>query len=154
MEDYRSKVYGEFIYKDMPKIVISGRQTGKTVSLINDAHQTGGIVVCPTQIMADYVSKTARDLDMVIAKPIIYEQAMGNRGWLNHVPHYFDEFGFVLMHSILRTIHKFVYLNTKTIIIDESTISKLNQLFESLYICDIDGKRMKVKISLEKGEKE
>ena len=43
-------------------VYIAGRQTGKTVFLIQQSARTGAVIVAPTYQMVGYIDRMARDL--------------------------------------------------------------------------------------------
>ena len=51
-------------------VYIAGRQTGKTVFLIQQSAKTGAVIVAPTCEMARYIDCMARDLRLQIPPPI------------------------------------------------------------------------------------
>lgn len=51
-------------------IYIAGRQTGKTVFLIQQSARTGAVIVAPTCQMVGYIDRMARDLGLQIPPPI------------------------------------------------------------------------------------
>ena len=51
-------------------VYIAGRQTGKTVFLIQQSARTGAVIVAPTYQMVGYIDRTARDLGLQIPPPI------------------------------------------------------------------------------------
>lgn len=51
-------------------VYIAGRQTGKTVFLIQQSARTGAVIVAPTCQMVGYIDRMARDLGLQIPPPI------------------------------------------------------------------------------------
>lgn len=51
-------------------VYIAGRQTGKTVFLIQQSARTGAVIVAPTYQMVGYIDRMARDLGLQIPPPI------------------------------------------------------------------------------------
>ena len=47
-------------------VYIAGRQTGKTVFLIQQSARTGAVIVAPTYQMVGYIDRMARDLGLQI----------------------------------------------------------------------------------------
>lgn len=45
-------------------VYVAGRQTGKTVFLIQQSADTGAVIVAPTCQMARYIDSMARDLGL------------------------------------------------------------------------------------------
>lgn len=56
--------------------------------------------------------------------------------------------GAQLESIIRRTIKGFERDHVKTIIIDRESISRLNDILGGLKVCDMDGKKLKLKIEL------
>ena len=63
--NYEGEVYQETIWE-----IIAGRQTGKTIFLIQASAKTGAVIVAPTYQMAKYIDHMARDLGLQIPPPI------------------------------------------------------------------------------------
>lgn len=51
-------------------VYIAGRQTDKTVFLIQQSARTGAVIVAPTCLMVRYIDHTARELGLKIPPPI------------------------------------------------------------------------------------
>lgn len=51
-------------------VYVAGRQTGKTVFLIQQSADTGAVIVAPTCEMVRYIDRMARDLGLKIPPPI------------------------------------------------------------------------------------
>lgn len=131
-----------------PRFVIGRRQQGKTSLLIKEASETNGIIVCPTKNMADYVFQTACELGYGISKPITYDQLFTHSHHTNKNCHYFDEYGMTLINALRRQLSLFERHNTKNIIIDEDSITSLNDILGDLKVRDMSGRELSFKIEV------
>lgn len=147
MDDFRCKCMNERM-DNRPKIIIGGRQNGKTLSLIEEASKTNGVIVCPTRNMVDYVFQTACELGYSISKPVTYDQLSMNPYNTNKKYHYFDEYGMTLIYALRRQLSLFERHNTKTIIIDEESITSLNDILSDLKVRDMSGRELSFKIEV------
>lgn len=147
MDDWRCRFQQEPI-DNRPQFIIGGRQSGKTIQLIKEASKTNGFIVCPTRNMAENVFQTACELGYCIFKPITYEQlfAYPNRAKKND--HYFDEYGVTLIDALRRQLKVFERNNTKSIIIDEESITSLNDILSGLKVSDMEGRKLRFKIEI------
>lgn len=89
------------------KVIYGGRQSGRTTELIKRASKIDGIIVCNSNIMANYIKIMAEDLRVKINNPITYENKKvftikkdGNK----KKPLLFDEFDFFLLGLNIDTI--------------------------------------------------
>lgn len=146
MDDFRCECMNERM-DNRPNFIIDGRQSGKTVSLIKEASKTKGVIVCPTHNMVDYVFQTACELGYIISKPITYDQLFTPRHTNNNY-HYFDEFGMTLIYALRRQLSLFERHNTKSIIIDEGSITSLNDILGDLKVHDMTGRELSFKIEV------
>lgn len=147
MEDFRCKCMNERI-DNRPNFIIGGRQSGKTVSLIKEASKTNGFIVCPTPNMVNYIFQTAYELGYSILKPVTYDQLSMNPFNTNKKYHYFDEYGMTLICALRRQLSLFERHNTKTIIIDEESITSLNDILSDLKVRDMSGRELSFKIEV------
>lgn len=147
MDDFRCKCMNERI-DNRPKVIIGGRQNGKTLSLIEEASKTNGVIVCPTPNMVNYVFQTAFEFGYSIPKPITYDQLSMNPYDTSKKYHYFDEYGMTLICALRRQLSLFERHNTKTIIIDEESITSLNDILSDLKVRDMSGRELSFKIEI------
>lgn len=147
MDDFRCKCMKERM-DNRPKIIIGGRQNGKTLSLIEEASKTNGVIVCPTRNMVDYVFQTACELGYSISKPVTYDQLFMYPHNTNKNYHYFDEYGMTLICALRRQLNLFERHNTKTIIIDGESITSLNDILSDLKVHDMSGRELSFKIEV------
>lgn len=147
MDDWRCRFQQEPI-DNGPQFIIGGRQSGKTIRLIKEASKTNGFIVCPTRNMAENVFQTARELGYCIFKPITYEQLFVYPNRAKKNDHYFDEYGVTLLDALRRQLKVFERHNTKSVIIDEESITALNDILSGLRVSDMEGRKLRFKIEI------
>ena len=98
--------------------------------------------------MADYIFHMARDLEYSIKQPITYDELFLYSKRRRNKEYYFDEFGIQLESIIRRALDNFERDHIKTIIIDEGSISRLNDILGELKVCNIDGKKLRLKMEI------
>lgn len=131
-----------------PTFMIGARQRGKTRLLIEQAAETNGVIVCPSCHMVEYIIYMARDLGYSINRPITYYDLFIHSKGRKDTDYYFDEYGMQLESIIWRAINDFERDHVKTVMIDKESISRLNDILSGLKICDMDGKKLRLKIEL------
>ncbi len=131
-----------------PKFVIGNRRQGKSTLLVKKASETDGVIVCPTCRMADYISDLAKELGYSISKPITYDMWDQSFRFGNRRMFYFDEYGMKLVSAFQKQMRCYQRDNVKTVIIDEEQINQLNAILGGLKVCDMEGKKLKLKIEI------
>lgn len=147
MDDFRCTCMNERI-DNRTNFIIGGRQSGKTVLLIEEASKTNGVIVCPTFNMVDYVFQTACELGYRISKPITYDQLFMYSHRRNKNCHYFDEYGMTLIDALRKQLSMFNRHNIKSIVIDEESIASLNDILGNLKVHDMSGRELRFKIEV------
>lgn len=145
--DYKCKCLNERV-DNRPQFVFGGRGQGKTTLLIKKAAETNGVIVCPTYEMTIYVSRMAKELGYTIPKPITYDTWQQTFRYGRRQKYYFDEYGMKLLWDIQKKIGCFEQNGVKNIIIDGESISQLNDFLNQLRICNMDGRKLRLKIEL------
>lgn len=135
-----------------PSFMIGSRGQGKTKLLIEQAAETNGVIVCPRREMVDYILCMARDLGYSINRPITYYELFIYSKGRRDTDYYFDEYGMQLESIIRRAINDFERDHVKTVMIDKESISRLNDILSWLKVCDMDGKKLRLKIELCEGD--
>lgn len=151
MDDFRCTCLNERI-DNRPQFTIGSRGQGKTVLLIKQASETDGVIVCPSRHMADYIFHMARDLGYSIKRPITYDELFLYSKGRRNTKYYFDEYGIQLESIIRRAVNNFERDHIKTIIIDEESISRLNDILDGLKVCNMGGKKLRLKIEICEGD--
>lgn len=131
-----------------PQFMVGSRGQGKTVLLIKQASETDGVIVCPSRHMADYIFHMARDLGYSIKQSITYDELFLYSKGRRNTQYYFDEYGIRLESTIRRAINNFERDHVKTAIIDMESISRVNDILDGLKVCDMDGKKLRLKIEI------
>lgn len=147
MDNFRCTCLNERV-DNRPQFMVGSRRQGKTVLLIKQASETDGIIVYPSHHMADYIFHMARDLEYSIKQPITYDELSLYSKRRRNKEYYFDEFGIQLESIIRRALDNFERDHIKTIIIDEGSISRLNDILGELKVCNIDGKKLRLKMEI------
>ena len=129
------------------KIIIGGRQNGKTSRLIKEASQTNSVIVCPSRNMAEIVYQTAHEMGLHIQKPIAQEDFLKNRQGSNNC-YYFDEYGITLSNVLYRKLALFDECGVRNIIIDEGSIDSINAILENLRVCDMEDRELHLKVEI------
>ncbi len=145
--DFRCTCLNERI-NNRPQFIFGDRGQGKTKLLIKQASETNGIIVCPTYEMTIYISHMAKELGYLIPNPITYDRWRQTFLHGRKEKYYFDEYNMILLRNIQKEIGCFERNSVKTIIIDRESISRLNDILGGLKICDMDGKKLRLKIEL------
>ncbi len=65
------------------KLIIGGRQSGKTTKLIQESARTGAVIVCAHTSYAKQIMSRAYDLRLEIQHPISYHDLLTNNGIMN-----------------------------------------------------------------------
>lgn len=147
MDNFRCTCLNEWV-DNRPSFTIGSRGQGKTKLLIKQAAETYGVIVCPSRQMSDYIFRMARDLGYSINRPITYDELFIYSKCRRSTDYYFDEYGMQLEGIIRRAIKDFERNHVETIIIDKDSISRLNVILGGLKMCDMDGKKLRLKIEI------
>lgn len=147
MDDFRCTCLNERV-NNRPQFIIGSRGQGKTVLLIKQASETDGVIVCPSRHMADYIFHMVRKLGYSIKYPITYDELFLYSKGRRNTEYYFDEYGGQLESIIQRALNNFERDHIKTIIIDEGSISRLNDILGGLKVHDMDGRKLRLKIEI------
>lgn len=147
MNDFMCICLNEWV-DNRPSFMIGSRRQGKTKLLIKQAAETYGVIVCPSRQMADYIFRMAKDLGYSINHPITYDELFIYSKGRRNTDYYFDEYGMQLESIIRRAIKDFERDHVETIIIDKESISRLNDILGGLKVCNMDGKKLRLKIEL------
>ncbi len=147
MKGYSNFIENEWV-DNKPTFMIGARNQGKTKLLIEQAAETNGVIVCPSHHMVEYIIYMARDLGYSINRPITYYELFIYSKSRKDTDYYFDEYGMQLESIIRRAINDFERDHVKTIMIDKESISRLNDILSWLKVCDMDGKKLRLKIEL------
>lgn len=145
--DWRSGCLNKRVY-NRPIFTIGDRGAGKTLRLIKQAADTHGVIVCPSRHMAVYTFRMAQDLGYSIIHPITYDELFTYSNGKRNTDYYFDEYGIRLESIIQRIINGFERDRVENVIIDKESISYLNDILGGLKVCDMDGKKLRLKIKL------
>lgn len=145
--DWRCTCLNERV-DNRPMFTIGNRGQGKTTLLIKRAAETNGIIVCPTNEMAIYISRMAKELGYSIPKPITYDMWQQTFRRMKNQKYYFDEYGMMLLWDIKKEIGCFEKVGVKDIMIDRESINHLNDILGWLKVHDMDGKKLRLKIEL------
>lgn len=130
-----------------PRIILGGRQTGKTSRLVMEAYLTNGIIVCPTRKMAKSVDQTAREMGCPIKKSIAYEDFLTNRQ-RNNNGYYFDEYGISLLNVLTRKLALFEEYGVRDIVIDKGSIDSINSVLDNFIVSDMEGRDLRFEIEI------
>lgn len=149
--DWRCTCLNEWV-DNRPSFMIGSRGQGKTKLLIKQAAETNGVIVCPSRQMADYIFRMAFNLGYSINRPITYDELFIYSKGRRNTDYYFDEYGMQLESIIRRAIKGFERDHVQTIIIDREFISQLNDILGGLKVCNMDGKKLRLKIELCEGD--
>ena len=90
----------------------------------------------------------AQNLGYSINRPITYYELFIYSKGRKDTDYYFDEYGMQLESIIRRAINDFERDHVKTVMIDKESISRLNDILSGLKICDMGGKKLRLKIEL------
>ena len=136
-----------------PDFIISGRVTGKTTSLIkltnNDIH---GIIVCPSERMAKYIYHMAINMGCTINYPITYDKLFQYQIGRRNLTYYFDDYGMRLADILRREINRFARGHIRTVMIDEDSINRINDILNGLKVQDMAGNKLKIEMRICKEE--
>ena len=81
------------------KIILTGRQGGKTTSLIRMCSEDGGNIVCQSEMQSRFLIKQAEVMGLKISKPITYAEFIsGNFDKENIKYLYIDEADLLLQY--------------------------------------------------------
>lgn len=147
MDNFRCTCLNERI-DNRPQFMIGSRGQGKTTLLINQASEADGVIVCQSRHMADYIFHMTRELGYSIKYPITYDELFLYSKGRRNTEYYFDEYGIQLESTIRRAINNFERDHVKTAIIDKESISRVNDILDGLKVCDMDGKKLRLKIEI------
>ncbi len=147
MSNWRCTCLNEWI-DNRPDFMVGSRGQGKTALLIKQAYETNGVIVCPSHHMADYVFHMAQDIGCPIIQPITYDELFLYSKGRRNKNYYFDEYGMQLEAILQRAINSFERDHVKTIIIDEKSVSQLNDILCGLKVRDMNGKKLRLKIEV------
>lgn len=132
-----------------PGFIIAGRRTGKTASLIklanNDIH---GIIVCPSERMANYIYCMAISMGCTINYPITYDKLFQYQIGRRNLTYYFDDYGMRLEDILRREINRFARDHVKSVMIDEDSINRINDILSGLQVQDMDGNKLHFEIEI------
>lgn len=131
-----------------PTFMIGARNQGKTKLLMEQAAKTNGVIVCPSRHMVEYIIYMARDLGYSINRPITYYELFIYSKGRRDTDYYFDEYGMQLESIIRRAINDFERDHVKTVMIDKESIYKLNDILDGLKVCDMNNKKLRLKIEI------
>lgn len=145
--DWRCTCLNERV-DNRPAYMIGGRRCGKTKLLITQASETNGIIVCPNRHMIDYIFHMARFLGYSINRPITYDELFLYSKGRRNKEFYFDDYGIQLVSIIRRALNHFERDHVKTVIVDEESIGQLNDILGGLKVCNMDGKKIRLKIEV------
>lgn len=147
MDNFRCTCLNERI-DNRPQFMIGSRGQGKTTLLIKQASEADGVIVCQSRHMADYIFHMARELGYSIKYPLTYDELFLYSKGRRNTKYYFDEYGIQLESTIRRAINNFERDHVKTAIIDKESISRVNDILDGLKVCDMDGKKLRLKIEI------
>lgn len=133
--------------------IIAERRTGKTASLIklanNDIH---GIIVCPSERMANYIYCMAIRMGCTINYPITYDKLFQYQIGRRNLTYYFDDYGMRLEDILRREINRIARDHVKAVMIDEDSINRINGILSGLKVQDMTGNKLKIEMRVCKEE--
>lgn len=132
-----------------PGFIIAGRRTGKTALLIKRAHEDkNSIIVCPSKQMAYCVYHMAKDMGYSINSPITYDELFRYSKGRRNLTYHFEEYGMQLENILRKTINSLVRDHVETVIIDESSIDRINDILSGLQVQDMYGNKLYFEIEI------